>query len=331
MIIVTGATGHIGNVLVRKLLEKGYQVRILNLPGEDLKPLDGLNIEIVEGNVLDPVSLEKAFKGVAGVFHLAGIIKISPGNKDFLYKVNVQGVKNVIAACIKTGVKRLIYTSSVHAFVEPAKNGIINEDTPIDPKRVRGHYAKSKAMATLEIIKAVKEKDLDAVIVCPSGVIGPYDYKISEMGQMILHFLQGKLKAYITGQYNFVDVRDVATGIILAYEKGKKGEIYMLSGNVITIKEFLKMLEKFSTVKAPTFKLQAWFAIAMSPFSNLHYWLRKQRPLFSKYSVQTLASNCNISNNKAKNELGFSVRPAKDSVKDSIRWFEKNLDLLNKK
>ena len=324
MIVVTGATGHIGNVLVRTLLSQGEKVRVFLLPGEPTDSLDGLHYETARGNVLNKKSLEAAFKGAKAVFHLAGIIAITPGKRKLLYDVNVQGTKNVINACLKMKVKRLIYTSSIHAFVEPPRHKIIDETQLIIPEGVNGHYAKSKAIATLDILRAVKKRNLDAVICCPSGVIGPYDYNISEMGRMIIDFGRKKLKAYINGAYDFVDVRDVVNGLIAAWKKGRKGEIYILSGEQIKIKEILNNLQNASGVNPPDFVLPAWIAIATSPFAILHYKLRRQKPIFTAYSVKTLRSNSKTDHTKARHELGYCPRSARESLTDSYNWFKNN-------
>ena len=179
MVIVTGATGHIGNVLVRQLLSRGADVRVVIPPFEDTASLDGLKVEMVEGDVRKIDSLIQAFKGGDVVYHLAGIISILPGKSELLYQVNVVGTRNAVEACLKTGVRRLVYTSSIHAIVGPPHGTIIDKTFPFDPDRTRGDYDRSKAQATLEVLKAV-ERGLDAVIVCPTGVIGPYDYKLSE-------------------------------------------------------------------------------------------------------------------------------------------------------
>ncbi|MFC1618276.1 SDR family oxidoreductase [Patescibacteria group bacterium] len=330
MLVITGATGHIGNVLARQLVSQGEKVRVLALPGETLVPIEDIDVDIVYGDVTKPDTLRKAFQGAETVYHLAGIIRIAPGQKDLLYKVNVEGVKNVIAACHACQVKRLVYTSSVHAFVEPPKGEAINENTPIDPEKVKGDYAKSKAIATLELLKATRENEVEVIIVAPSGVIGPCDFFVSEMGQVILDYINKKLKAYIDGAYDFVDVRDVVTGIIAAATRGKPGEIYMLSGELIRVSQILKHLQKITNIKAPQYRMPGWVAIAVSPFSNLYYWILRQRPLFTKYSVQVLFSNANIDNSKARRELSFDPRPWQESITDACHWFENNSAILAK-
>jgi len=256
MIVVTGATGHIGNVLVRELVSRGEEVRALVLPSEDTVPLEGLCLERVEGDVLDEDSLVRAFEGASAVYHLAGIVAIRPGQNELMHRVNGVGARNVAQACLTCGVKRLVYTSSIHALVEPEQGTVIDETCPVDPDQLTIEYSKSKARATLGIRQAV-ERGLDAVIVCPTGVIGPYDYRVSEIGQLILDFGRGRMKATIDGAYDFVDVRDVAAGHILALEKGRRGEKYILSGARMTVDELLGVLEEATGVDAPSWKARS--------------------------------------------------------------------------
>ena len=279
MIVITGATGHLGNVLVRKLVSQNKKVRALILPGEDVASLEGLEIEKIEGDVRLPDSLRKAFEGADIVYHCAGIISILPGQQKKLYQVNVIGTRNVVNICLETKVKRLVYTSSIHALSEPAPGIVFDESREFNPENVLGEYSKSKALGTLEVLKGVEE-GLDAVILCPSGIIGPYDYRVSEMGKLIVDFVKGKVKVYIDGAYDFVDVRDVVEGLILACEKGKKGDCYILSGQQISIRQLLKFLEEISGIKAPSFKIPQPLARAAGFFNVLYCNLIKIKPLF---------------------------------------------------
>lgn len=326
MVVVTGATGHIGNVLVRQLISRGEAVRAVIPPFEDASCLDGLKVEIVEGDVRQINSFIQAFEGSDVVYHLAGVISILSGKNELLYQVNVEGTRNVVEACLKTKVRRLVYTSSIHAVKEPPHGIVIDETFPFDPDNVLGDYAKSKAQATLAVLNGVKQ-GLNAVIVCPTGVIGPYDYKISEMGQLIMDFIQRKLKAYVDGAYDFADVRDVATGLILACEKGRTGESYILSGEQITVRDLLLMLQEITGVKAPSLKIPAWLARTIGKIAPLYYRLTNTKPLFTTYSIDVLASNSQISSAKARHELGYSTRPVKESVTDAVAWFRENSKL----
>ena len=320
MIVITGATGHLGNVLVRKLVDMNKKVRALILPGEDIASLEGLEIEKMEGDVRVPDSLRKAFEGADIVYHCAGVISILPGQQKQLYQVNVLGTRNVVNMCLETKVKRLIYTSSIHALSEPVPGIVIDESREFNPENVLGEYSKSKALGTLEVLKGI-EKGLDAVILCPSGIIGPHDYRISEMGKLIVDFVKGKVKVCVSGAYDFVDVRDVAEGLVLACEKGKKGECYILSGQQIGVRQLLKFLEEISGVKAPSFKIPHQVARTAGFFNVLYCNLLKIKPLFTPFSIDVLASNSLVSCQKAQDELGYSPRSIYESIKDTVRWF----------
>ena len=292
-------------------------------PFEDVSCLDGLKVEIVEGDVRQIDSLIQAFEGGDVVYHLAGIISILPGKSELLYQVNVEGTRNVVEACLKTKVRRLVYTSSIHAVKEPPHGIVIDETFPFDPDNVLGDYAKSKAQATLEVLNGVKQ-GLNVVIVCPTGVIGPYDYKTSEMGQLITDFIQRKLKAYVDGAYDFADVRDVATGLILACEKGCSGESYILSGEQITVRDLLLMLQEITKVKAPSLKIPAWLARTVGKIAPLYHRLTNTKPLFTAYSIDVLASNSVINSEKARCKLGYSARSIRESIEDTVRWLREN-------
>ena len=323
MVVVTGATGHIGNVLVRQLLARGEKVRAVIPPAEDTTPLKGLKVEVVEGDVCNASSLTQAFKDSEIVYHLAGIISILPGRGRLLHQVNVVGTQNVVKACMETGVQRLVYTSSIHAIEEPPHGTMIDETLPCNPDRVPKGYGRSKARATLAVLDGV-ERGLNAVIVHPTGVIGPYDYRVSEMGQLTIDFVNGNLKAYINGTYDYVDVRDVARGIILAGDKGQSGERYILSGEQVTVHQLMLMLQEISGVKAPSLRVPVWLARIAAVFSPIYYQLTGTKPRFTTYSIGVLCSNSLICSAKARRELGFTARPARQSINDAISWFKEN-------
>ncbi len=322
MVVVTGPTGHIGNVLVRELLERGERVRALVLPSEDLTPIRGLDVETVEGDIVDLDSLIRAFEGADVVYHLAGVISIVPGEWDRLYRVNVVGTRNVIRACLTCEVRRLVYASSIHAFYEPPPGITFDETSPFDPEKLSMEYDRTKAMATLEVLEATR-KGLDAVVVCPTGVMGPYDYRLSEMGQLIRDFTRKTLIGYVNGAYDFVDVRDVAKGLILACEKGKTGESYILSGERITIPEIMSHLEELTGSPRPRLRFPVWLAqIAAAVFTPLYLMLTRERPLLTTCSIQTLQRNSETTSKKAISELGYSARPLRQSIEDSINWLK---------
>lgn len=319
MVVVTGATGHIGNALVRELVAHGEKVRALVLPQEPVSSIEGLGIDLVYGDVRDYRSLVRAFFGAEVVYHLAGIVAIGTGKKRLLKEVNVDGTRNVVNACMDLGISRLVYASSIHAFKEPPKGTPILETKDFDARKVEGDYAKSKAEATKIVLDAVAS-GLDAVIVHPTGVIGPYEYKLSNMGQLFVDFMRNRLYAIIDGAYDFVDVRDVAKGMVLAARFGRKGENYILSGEQITVRNMMSALEEETGITAPRRVLPQWFAIATGFFAEIYYKARRQQPLFTSYSVSTLSSNSLTSHNKASKELGYSPRPLKETIKDTVSW-----------
>ena len=322
-VLVTGATGHIGNVLVRSLLKNGYDVTAFVRNKEKLNALDGLSVSFAYGDVRDIESLKMAFKGIDVVFHLAGLIDIGNGNKKQMYEVNVNGTKDVVNACKEMKVKKLIYTSSVHAIPTKPKGEIITETKTFSPDLVKGTYAKTKAEATKYVLEA-NSKDLEVIITHPSGVIGPYEYITSNLGQLIIDCAHRKMGAYLDGGYNFVDVRDVADGLVSALEKGKAGECYILAGHYVTIKELMKYVQDITGVPAPKFKIARWFAYATGALSEIYYKIVKQKPLFTSYSVYTTGTNANFSIDKAKKELGYFPRDFKDTMVDTIYWMKEN-------
>jgi len=322
VIVVTGATGHIGNVLVRELIIRGHLVRALVLPDDNLLPLHELNAEVVYGDVTNFQSLKSAFDGAELVFHLAGIVTIMSTMKNVLDRVNVGGVRNVAAACRATGVNRLVYTSSIHAITEPPHGTVIDETQPFDPDRVLGDYARSKARATLLLLDEVGKGGINAVICCPTGVIGPWDYGISNIGQLMLDFASGHLKSYVRGAYDFVDVRDVANGLILAAEKGQSGRHYIFSGAQVQVSELMVELERNIGYPAPTYEIPHMIARVAGVLASVYYQLIRRRPVFTAYSIDVLRSNSQVSSARAREELGFTTRPWQESIRDHIKWFK---------
>ena len=330
MNLVTGATGHIGNVLVKELVKRGERVRVLILPGEDLAPIDGVDVDIVYGNVLDQQSLENAFQNVNNVFHLAGIISISSGNDPIVHNVNVEGTRNMMDAALRAGVKRFIYTSSIHAFKRIPHGQTIDETTPIDPVFNIAAYDRSKAEATLAVLEKVKE-GLPAVIVCPTGVIGPYDYKKSELGSVMSGWLMNKVNYMIEGSYDFVDVRDVVQGLIMAREKGSIGQIYILSGHLIRVSDMWKLGQEIFSIRSTLINIPIKLAKFAAFIAELFYKATHTIPKLTRYSVETLQSNSVVSNLKARLYLGYQARPTSETIRDTMNWWKQNSSLLNKK
>jgi dihydroflavonol-4-reductase len=319
MIVVTGAPGHIGNNLIRLLLARGETVRAMVLGGESLEPLKGLDVEIVEGDVRGPESLDRAFQGADLVFHLASIISLLPGRSELLEQVNVYGARNVAESCLRMGVRRLVYTSSIHALVEPPHGTGIDESVGCDPARMTMEYSKTKARGTLEVLDVVKH-GLDAVIVFPSGVIGPYDFKPSEAGRMIMSYVKGRLPATVAGGYNFVDVRDVARGHLLAADKGRTGEGYILAGEWISVTDVLQEVSSVVGRSVPRLTVSPRLALGAARCLTWYCAKTGKKPMFSADMIEALLSNSQVASTKAHQELGYSARPVRESVRDTVLW-----------
>ena len=324
--VITGANGFLGNNIVRKLeKEKDIEIRALVLPNDSIISLDGLNCKIYYGDVTIKESLNDIFEIEDDVelyvIHCAAIVYIKSKYNPMVYEVNVNGTKNVIEKVLQKNAK-LVYVSSVHAITEKPNNEVITEIKDFDPDKVEGEYAKTKAETARYVLKMVEEKNLNACIVHPSGIIGPNDFGNSHLTQLITDFASGKLKACVKGGYDFVDVRDVVDGIVSACYNGKKGECYILSNRYVEIKELLDMISEVRNTKLIKSVLPMWFAKLTAPLSEIYYAILKQPPLYTKYSLYTLNSNSNFSNLKAKKELGYKNRELKETIEDTVAWLK---------
>lgn len=320
-VTVTGAAGHLGNNLVRALLARGDRVRALVLPSDSRLPLAHLPVEIIEGDVTRLDTLLPAFAGADVVYHLASVISLLPGNDALLQRVNVGGAANVAHACMRSGVGRLVHTSSIHALYEPPKGTLIDEQMLFDPAGIHMAYGKSKALGSQEVLKAVSGCGLDAVIACPTGVIGPHDFRPSEMGQLFCDFAGGRMRTFVDGAYDFVDVRDVCEGLIAAAARGRTGENYILSGELITVAELVGTLRDLTGVdRSSVRRVPMWAAAAAAGLVPAYCRLTGARPRFSRDALYTLRSNAWVSHDKATRELGWTPRPIRESIADTLEW-----------
>jgi len=327
MILVTGATGHIGNVLVRKLVRKGQRVRALIWRGEDTLPLQGLDVQMVEGDILEPSSLRRALRGVKRVFHLAGMISIMPGVDSLLRRVNAEGTRNMLAAARGAGVESFVYTSSIHALQNRSCEELMDEDVPFDAEGAQGAYGRSKAEASLAVQEAARN-GLNAIIACPTGVLGPYDFRRSEIGSVLMDAALGKAMPFVDGAYDFADVRDVADGLMLAEEKGRSGESYILSGQKISVRYMLETVREVTGRAFTCIRVPLSLAELAAGFMPYYYRWTNTRPRFTSLSLEVLRSNSNISHDKATRELGYQPRTLYHSIADAIAWFFENRRLL---
>ena len=320
MILITGAGGHIGNVLVKQLYKKGHKdLRLFVQPKEDISYIEKYAKEVVRGDICDSLAVSGAVRGCDNVFHLAGLVEISGVRKKRVFEVNVEGTKNVINACLEKKVDRLLYVSSVHALKLP-KEGEIDETLDADISRLNGAYAKSKAMATIEVMNAI-QKGLDAVIVFPSGIIGPYDFKSSYTGSAIKGYISAKkTQYYFNGKYDFVDVRDAVDGIYRAWKFGEKGQGYIISGSVSTLEDIIEAVEESTGNTIKRKRVPALLVKIAAVFAPIYYMIVRKKPVLSKYAIDVLMGNSRISSGKAAQKLGYKPRPLSSTIRDMVRW-----------
>lgn len=311
-----------GNTVARELLAAGETVRGFAMPSEDITMLYGDAVSIVRGDVRDKSSLEPLFYGLTPedevfVIHCAGIVSVASKFDQRVVDVNVRGTENVVNLCKEHSVTKLVYISSVHALPELPHGSVMHEVDGFQSDAVIGLYAKTKAAATQIVLDAAKE-GLDATVIQPSGIIGPNDYGHGHLTQMVINYLNGSLTACVEGGYDFVDVRDVADGVIAATEKGKKGECYILSNRYIPVRELLNTLARVTGGRKITTVLPLWFAKMTAPLAELYYKIRHESPLFTRYTLYTLTSNARFTNEKAKRDLGYHPRDISTTIKDTV-------------
>ena len=318
--IVTGANGHLAGTIIRYLERKDCLIRGLLLPSEE--NTDREKVSYYKGDVTVPKTMEAIFSGLEChdiiVIHAAGLVSIGNEITPALYDVNVNGTRNVIAMCRKFRARRLLYVSSVHAISEGDGLSVIREVTSFPKDAVKGAYAITKAEATQAVMDAAKD-GLDAVIVHPSGIVGPFDDGRNHVVQLIRQYLDGKLPGVVTGGYDFVDVRDVAKGCIVAAEKGRSGECYILSNRFVPISDLMACMRAATGGKVP----HCYPLRLVKMIAPLFEWIGKvthTRPLFTRYSLYALGSNSRFSHDKATMELGYSPMDIKDSIRDTIRY-----------
>ncbi|MFX0065947.1 MAG: NAD-dependent epimerase/dehydratase family protein [Candidatus Hermodarchaeota archaeon] len=315
--VVTGASGHIGANLVRTLLAEDRDVK--GIVRTDTRALKGLKIEIVKTDIRDLDMLIRGFEGAKIVYHLAAVISITGPQGGLVHDVNVNGVRNVVSACLECGVKRLVHFSSVHAFQQqPLDEPIVESRALVGEEAIA--YDRSKALGLLEVMKGV-EKGLNAVIIHPSGVIGPYDFKPSRMGTVLLDLFHQKFRALVNGGFNWVDVRDVVNGAIAIEKKGRTGENFILSGHWVSFKELADIVGEVTGKKIPHWISPMWLARFGAPIAQKIAELKRKDPLFTSESLLALRANHKMSHAKATKEIDYSPRPIRITIKDTYKWF----------
>jgi dihydroflavonol-4-reductase len=315
--LVTGGGGRLGNVLVRRLLENGQKVRVLE-PGTLPESLAGLDIEFMSGSVLDTGEVARATDGVDVVYHLAAKIDLSPKKDPMMYIINVEGTRNVVDACLSSGL-RLVHTSSHHALEREPLNQPLTEDKPLALNE-KCEYHRSKAIGETIVLDACG-RGLDAVIVNPGSMIGPHDYEPSMIGAVLIDLYFGRVPVLLEMLSDYVDVRDVADGMIAAAEKGRTGERYFLTGEVIPVREMVSLYGELTGVKVPTRALPLWVGWVLLPFALAGSAVTKKEPFITADMLRASVSNDVVSHDKAHRELGYTVRPLRESLTDAVAWY----------
>ncbi|MEM7173036.1 MAG: hopanoid-associated sugar epimerase [Pseudomonadota bacterium] len=322
--LVTGATGFVGAAVVRSLLKRGEKVRVLARPNSDRRNLAGLNVEVAEGDLLDPNSLASAVSGVEGLFHVAADYRIWVPDPEHIYAVNVAGSRSLMKAALEAGISRIVYTSSVATLGLTGSDLPADEDTPVAESHMIGHYKRSKYLAEEAVKEMVKQEALPAVIVNPSTPIGPRDVKPTPTGRMIVEAASDKMPAYVESGLNLVHVDDVAEGHLLAYNKGTVGERYILGGENLALSQIFGEVARIRGHKPPKISLPQGLLMPLAHI--VEAWARLTKPAKDPFlTVDGLKMSRKLmyfSHAKAASQLGYQPRPALDALKDAIEWFD---------
>ncbi|HEX7407322.1 MAG TPA: hopanoid-associated sugar epimerase [Candidatus Binatia bacterium] len=325
---VTGATGFVGSHVAQALEVAGAELRLLARSTSPTKPISTLkNSEIVTGDLRDASTYKQALRGCEAVFHVAADYRLWTRNAADameMYRSNVEGTRGLIDAARQAGVKRIVYCSSVATMGFRSDGSVVDEETPVTLEEMIGHYKRSKFVAEQVALEAGKKGD-DVVIVNPSAPVGEQDVKPTPTGRIIVDFLKKKFPAYVDTGLNVVDVREVARGHVLAYERGKPGERYILGGENLTLKQILDKLSATTGIPAPKVKLPYVFALAAGVFDTVFTGqLRGKEPRVTIDAVRMGRKKMWVRSSKAERELGYKVVPVEDALRRACEWFKTN-------
>lgn len=322
MRVITGASGHIGGVLARALVERHYTCPVRAIFRKGQGTAADIDVEWVNGDILDKESLVTAFTGAEVVFHLAAMVSIDPGRAKEVHTTNVSGTRNVVEAALECGVRRLVHFSSIQAYNQYPLDEVLDESRDSADGPQHDAYDRSKATGEVEIRRGI-DRGLDAVILNPTGVIGPFDGGPSHMGQFFLDLHRRRIPAQIAGGFDVVDVRDVVDAAVVAETQARCGENYLLSGGWHSVRNLALLSQQVTGVPAPRLVFPMFMARVWAPFQVILDRSRGRRPLYTPAALRAMSgSNRRISSAKAQAELGFRSRPLADSVRDTYRWFD---------
>jgi dihydroflavonol-4-reductase len=321
--LVTGATGFVGAAVARALLGGQWQVRVLVRRGSDRRNLQSLDAEVFEGDLTDSSSLERATQGCEGLFHVAADYRLGARDPKELYRVNVEGTRNVLNAAQRSGVRRIVYTSSVATIGIPADGTPGDEQSATSLANMIGHYKRSKYLAE-EVVREAAQGGISVVIVSPSTPVGPGDLKPTPTGQLVLDAAAGRMPAYVDTGLNIVHVDDVAAGHLLAYERGNAGERYILGGQDMSLREILQMIARLEGRSPPRVRLPYAVVLPIAYVAEGFARLSGRSGRITLEGVRMSRKKMFFSSAKAARELGYRWRPPRQAFEDAIRWYRDN-------
>lgn len=330
-VLVTGATGFIGGNLARALWGRGYEVRALVRPKSNTLTIDGTGVEQAQGDIRDRESLASAIKGCQAVFHCAAAYTFWARDPSIIYQTNVDGTANVLEAAQRADVSRVVYTSTVSTIGLPegvhnagAAPSLGTEESLVSPRHLVGHYKKSKYQAEQMALKKCGD-GLPVVVVNPTAPVGPWDVKPTPTGRMVLDFLRGRIPAYVATGMNLVDVGDVAEGHILALEKGRPGQRYLLGNRNVTLMEFFSMLQAATGRRAPRWRIPFPVAIGLGYLDLLlEGVILRREPRIPLEGIKIAQTPMYVSCQKAVAELGLPQTPVEIGLEKAVNWFKDN-------
>jgi dihydroflavonol-4-reductase len=320
-ILVTGATGFVGSAVLRALVEQGEAARVLARPSSPRRNLDGVACEVVEGDMTDAASMTRAMAGVRQLYHVAADYRLWARDPGELRRANLNGAKAVMDAALAAGVERIVYTSSVATLRAADAATVVDETAPLAEVEAIGAYKQSKVAAERLVERMVAEQGLPAVIVNPSTPIGPRDIKPTPTGRMVLEAAQGKIPAFVDTGLNLVHVDDVAAGHLMAMDRGRIGERYILGGQDLSLRDMLAEIASLSGRKAPT------LALPRGPLYPLAYlaegWAQVtgKEPMLTRDALKMASHHMFFSSAKAERELGYTARPHGEALAGALAWF----------
>ncbi len=319
--LVTGATGFVGAAVVRALLQRGQRVRVLSRANSSRRNLQGLDVEVAVGDLLDTDSLTKAVAGCASVYHVAADYRLWVPDPALMFSANIDGSRALLLAAQQAGVGRIVYTSSVATLGINPDHTPSDEFTPVSLSDMIGTYKKSKFLAEEEVRRLVRENNVPAVIVNPSMPVGPGDVKPTPTGRMVVEAALGKMPAFVDTGLNVVHVDDVAQGHLLAHDKGVVGQRYVLGGENLTLAQILAQICGIVGRKAPTVQLPRLPLFPIAVVAEAWGRLTGHEPMLTVDSLRMAAKYMHYSSARAVRELGYSARPAHQAFADAIDWY----------